>query len=75
MIRAIYRAREDGDYDFVVAFAEEHNWDVHPVETYAEELMNEGEEIIMKDFSDLSHLTDVFEGWEANFEKKLGGAK
>ena len=30
MIRAIYRAREDGDYDFIAAFAEEHDYDEHP---------------------------------------------
>ena len=72
MIRAIYRAREDGDYDFVAAFAEEHDYDEHPVDTYAKEIEAEGEEVIVKDFKDLEHLTDVIEGWEANFEKKLG---
>ena len=72
MIRAIYRAREDGDYDFVAAFAEEHDYDEHPVDTYAKEIEAEGEEVIVKDFKDLEHLTDVIEGWDANFEKKFG---
>ena len=75
MIRAIYIAREDGDYDFVAAFAEEHDYDEHPVDTYAKEIVAEGEEVIVKDFKDLEHLTDVIEGWEANFEKKLGVIK
>ena len=75
MIRAIYRAREDGDYDFVAAFAEEHDYDEHPVDTYAKEIEAEGEEVIVKDFKDLEHLTDVIEGWEVNFEKKFGTHK
>jgi hypothetical protein len=29
----------------------------------------------LKDFKDLDHVTDGIEGWEANFEKKLGGIK
>ena len=70
MIKAIYIAREDGDYDFVAAFAEEHDYDEHPADTYAKEIVAEGEEVIVKNFKDITHLTDVIEGWEANFEKK-----
>ena len=75
MIKAIYKAREDGDYDFVAAFAEEHDYDEHPANTYAKEIEAEGEEVIVKDFKDLEHLTDVIEGWDANFEKKFGTHK
>ena len=76
MIKAIYIAREDGDYDFLAAFDGESRWDIHPADTYAEEWqLDTGDELIVKDFSDLSHLTDVIEGWEANFEKKLGAIK
>ena len=35
-------------------------------------LMKDGEELILKDFKDLDHVTDGIESWEANFEKKLG---
>jgi len=59
MIKAIYKAREDGDYDFVAAFAEEHDYDEHPAVTYVEELHAEGRDVFYKDFDDLSHLTDV----------------
>jgi hypothetical protein len=75
MIKAVYIAREDGNYDFLAAFSEEHDYDVHPAETYADVKVEEGEEVILKDFKDLEHLTDVIEGWEANFEKKLGAIK
>ena len=75
MIKAIYRAREDGDYDFVAAFAEDHNYDVHPAKTLADVLVEEGYGVILKDFKDLEHLADVIEGWEANFEKKLKAIK
>ena len=71
MIKGIYIAREDGDYDFVAAFAGYANWGVHPAETYAKQCLDEGEEVIVKDFKDLEHLTDVIESWEAKFEKKL----
>ena len=75
MIKAIYIAREDGDYDFVAAFAEEHDAKVHALDAYAKKMVAEGEEVIVKKFKDLEHLTDVIEGWEANFEKKLGAIK
>ena len=75
MIKAIYIAREGGDYDFLAAFAEEHDYDLHPAETYAKQCVDAGEEVIVKDFKDLEHLTDVIEGWEANFEKKMGAIK
>ena len=71
MIKAIYRKRENGNYDFVAAFAKEHDCDEHPADTYAKETVAEGEEVIVKDFKDLEHLTDVIEAWEADFEKKL----
>ena len=75
MIKAIYIAREDGDYDFVAAFAEDCVEAMGVCNAYAKKMVAEGEEVIVKDFSDLSHLTDVIEGWEANFEKKLGAIK
>ena len=59
MIKAIYRAREDGDYDFVAAFAEEHDYDEHPANTYAKELDVEGKDVYVKNFEDLTHLVDV----------------
>ena len=68
MIKGIYRAREDGDYDFVAAFSD----DVLDLTRLAEVMVEDGEEVILKDFKDLEHLTDVIEGWEAKFEKKLG---
>jgi len=62
MIKAIYKAREDGDYDFVAAFAEEHDYDEHPAYTYAKEIVALGkEEVILHDFEDLTHLVDVLE--------------
>ena len=61
MIKAIYKAREDGDYDFVAAFAEEHDYDEHPANTYAKEIEAEGEEVTVRWFEDLTHLTDVLE--------------
>ena len=75
MIKAIYKAREDGDYDFVAAFSDDGpngcslGFDLNQL---AEIMVEDGEEVILKDFKDLEHLTDVIEGWEANFEKKLG---
>ena len=68
MIKAIYRKRKDGNYDFVAAFSD----DVLDLNRLAEVMVEDGEEVILKDFKDLEHLTDVIEGWEANFEKKLG---
>ena len=67
MIKAIYRKRKDGNYDFVAAFSD----DVLDLNRLAEVMVEDGEEVILKDFKDLEHLTDVIEGWEANFEKKL----
>mgnify|MGYP001217450743 CR=1 FL=1 len=61
MIKAVYKAREDGDYDFVAAFAGEHDYDEHPANTYSKEIEAEGEEVIVKDFDDLTHLVDVLE--------------
>ena len=61
MIRAVYKAREDGDYDFVAAFAEEHDYDEHPAITYSKEIEGEGEEVVVMGFGDLTHLVDVLE--------------
>ena len=73
MIRAIYIAREDGDYDFVAAFAEVPKPRSRFVDAdfYAHRVRGDGEEYILKNFKDLAHLTDVIESWEAKFEKKL----
>ena len=75
MIKGIYIAREDGNYDFLAAFSEGHFDDLGTLDALTEQLVEDGEEVIVKNFSDLSHLTDVIEGWEANFEKKLGAIK
>ena len=80
MIKAIYRAREDGDYDFVAAFSDAASNAAGKIiqkeaSQLAEMMVEDGEEVIVKDFKDLEHLTDVIEGWEANFEKKLGAIK
>ena len=75
MIKAIYIAREDGNYDFLAAFAEGHFDDLGTLDELTEQLVEDGEEVIVKNFKDLEHLTDVIEGWEANFEKKLGAIK
>lgn len=59
-IRAVYRQREDGDYDFMAAFAnDELIWDSDIAETYAEELRGEGETVIVLPFNDLKDLVDV----------------
>lgn len=48
-VRAIYRLREDGDYDFVACFGNDEGlWDHDPAETYAEELRLAGEEVLVK---------------------------
>jgi hypothetical protein len=59
-IKAIYREREDGDYDFVAAFAAIDE-DESCADTYAENLRSEGESVIIKDFHDLSMLVDVLQ--------------
>lgn len=60
MINAVYRAREDGDYDFMAAFAKDDElFDGSVAETYAENLRSEGHEVITKEFADLAHLVDV----------------
>ena len=72
MIKAIYRKREDGDYDFLTAFSEDNNYSFK-LNELAEIMVKDGEEVIVKNFKDLEHLTDVIESWEANFEKKIRG--
>ena len=60
MIKAIYQRREDGDYDFLAAFAKDDElFDGSVAETYAENLRSEGHEVITKEFADLAHLVDV----------------
>ena len=62
MIKAIYRAREDGDYDFVAAFETEEtpqepsNWP----EEIVEWLNSEGEETLVVENIALHNLTDVW---------------
>ncbi len=74
MIKAIYKTREDGDKDFIAAFAEEHDYDEHPADTYAKEIEAEGkEEVTVMWFEDLSHLVDVI-SYE-QFELDLGEKK
>ena len=55
MIKAVYRAREDGDYDFVAAFATEHDYINSSCSWVCDK------ELIVKDFDDLTHLVDVLE--------------
>ena len=69
-IKAIYKKRENDNYDFVAEFAGiGRHMDANQ---FAFGLMKDGEELILKDFKDLDHVTDGIESWEANFEKKLG---
>ena len=64
MIKAIYRKRRNGNYDFLAAFSEDYDYDFG-------HHLRAGEEIIVKNFKDLEHLTGVIEAWEAKFEKKI----
>ena len=74
MIKAIYRKRKDGNYDFVAAFAGHHADSL--IEKPIVHLSGvKRKELIRKDFKDVEHLTDVIEGWEVNFEKKFGTHK
>lgn len=63
MTKAVYRKREDGDYDFVAAFETEQlpdapsNWP----EEIAEWMRSEGDEVIITDQVPLCHLPDVLE--------------
>ena len=69
-IKAIYKKRENDNYDIVAAFAGiGRHMDANQ---FAFGLMKDGEELILKDFKDLDHVTDGIESCEANFEKKLG---
>tara|TARA_B100000745_G_scaffold268847_1_gene195084 strand:+ start:366 stop:629 length:264 start_codon:yes stop_codon:yes gene_type:complete len=74
MIKAIYRKRKDGNYDFVAAFAG-HHADPLIEKTIVHLSGVKRKELIRKDFKDVEHLTDVIEGWEVNFEKKFGTHK
>ena len=74
MIKAIYRKRKDGNYDFVAAFAG-HHADSLIEKTIVHLSGVKRKELIRKDFKDVEHLTDVIEGWEVNFEKKFGTHK
>jgi len=69
-IKAIYKKGKDDNYDLVAAFAGVFRHT--DANQFAYGLMEDGEELILKDFKDLDHVTDGIEGWEANFEKKLG---
>ena len=66
MIKAIYRKRRNGNYDFVAAFSSIASKEAR--QSFLGKVLD-GEEVIVKDFKDLEHLTDVIEGWEAKFEK------
>ena len=70
MIKAIYRKRKDGNYDFVAAFAGYHANSLIE-KTIAHLSGVKRKELIRKDFKDLEHLTDVIEGWEVDFDKKI----
>lgn len=62
MIKAIYKARDDGDYDFVAAFEtdcmpEGVDW----VEEVKEFLGSDNEEVLIVSDVDLHNLTEVLE--------------
>jgi|TARA_B100000809_G_scaffold85130_1_gene83624 hypothetical protein len=70
-IKAIYKKGKDDNYDLVAAFAGifRHT----DANQFAYGLMEDGAgTYLVKEFKDLDHVTDGIEGWEANFEKKLG---
>ena len=55
-IKAIYKKRENDNYDFVAAFAGiGRHMDANQ---FAIGLMKDGEELILKAFKDLDHVTD-----------------
>ena len=64
MIRAIYREREDGHFDFIAAFETDmtpeapSNWP----EEIAEWLRSEGEAVLVVDNCPLHRLPDVWDG-------------
>lgn len=64
MIKAIYREREDGDFDFVAAF--DTNLTPEPPSNWPDEiaewLRNEGETVLVVDNCTLHKLPDVWEG-------------
>ena len=75
-IRAVYTAREDGDYDFLMALDLERIWksledcleetDENPgdvlIQHVLEDLKQQGVSAAAIPFEDLSHLTDVYCG-------------
>lgn len=67
MTRAIYKSREDGDYDFVAAFDAEISTENDWVEQVQEWLENEGHDVLIVNNCDLNKLPDVWEG------KQFGG--
>jgi hypothetical protein len=63
MIRAIYRQREDGDFDFVAAFEMEQLELDCDGKGFPDEIKEwaeaAGEQILMKDFGGADKLTDI----------------
>lgn len=71
MTRALYIKRKDGNYDFVAAFAiDEARWDEDVAETFAENLRQEGEEVLIIHNCALNKLSNVFSP-TANGQKSL----
>lgn len=64
MIKAIYREREDGDFDFVAAF--DTDLTLEPPSNWPDEiadwLRSEGETVLVIETCSLQKLPDVFEG-------------
>lgn len=62
MTRAIYLKRADGKHVFAAAFAiDEDRWDEDVAETFAENLRQEGEEVLLVNNCELSKLPNVWE--------------
>lgn len=58
-ITAVYRLREDGDWDFMASFAVDEYFNKNLPETYTSELRKNGEEVLVKTFPDSSFLVDT----------------
>ncbi len=66
MIKAVYKLREDGDYDFVAAFNVDYCIPPFPdgadwAEEVKEYLEFDGESVIVLDNLDIAHLTDIYQ--------------
>lgn len=61
MIRALYLKRPDGKYAFAAAFAiDENRYDGDVADTFAEELRQEGEDVLIVRNCSLNKLKKIF---------------